>query len=69
MSRFHDIAHELLALGYREMRRRGSHRLFSHPVLGIMVVPHHPGRDIRPRLAVTIRWQIKRAQRRHTAGT
>ncbi|MGH9204111.1 MAG: type II toxin-antitoxin system HicA family toxin [Vicinamibacterales bacterium] len=37
-------------LGFAEVRRRGSHRLYRHPDGRGTTVPFHAGRDISPSL-------------------
>ncbi len=38
----------LLALGFSEVRQRGSHKQFRHPDGRATTVPFHTGRDISP---------------------
>ncbi|MBI1943138.1 MAG: type II toxin-antitoxin system HicA family toxin [Betaproteobacteria bacterium] len=38
----------LLALGFAEVRQRGSHKQFRHPDGRATTVPFHAGRDISP---------------------
>lgn len=38
----------LNALGFIEVRQRGSHKQFRHPDGRATTVPFHPGRDISP---------------------
>ncbi|MFH1897195.1 MAG: type II toxin-antitoxin system HicA family toxin [Candidatus Desantisbacteria bacterium] len=38
----------LEALGFLEVRQRGSHRQYRHPDGRCTTVPFHPGRDISP---------------------
>lgn len=38
----------LLALGFVEVRQRGSHKQFRHPDGRGTSVPCHPGRDVSP---------------------
>jgi predicted RNA binding protein YcfA (HicA-like mRNA interferase family) len=40
----------LLALGFAEVRQRGSHKQFRHPDGRCTTVPFHAGRDISPSL-------------------
>ena len=40
----------LNALGFREVRQRGSHKRFRHPDGRSTTVPMHKGRDISPLL-------------------
>jgi len=40
----------LLALGFAEIRQRGSHKQFRHPDGRATTVPFHQGRDISPGL-------------------
>lgn len=40
----------LNALGFREVRQRGSHKRFRHPDGRATTVPVHPSRDISPLL-------------------
>nr|VFJ47964.1 MAG: Predicted RNA binding protein YcfA, dsRBD-like fold, HicA-like mRNA interferase family [Candidatus Kentron sp. DK] len=35
-------------LGFREVRQRGSHKQFRHPLGRTTTVPFHKGRDISP---------------------
>jgi len=43
-----EVATILEALGFIEIRQRGSHRQYRHPVGRGTTVPFHPGRDISP---------------------
>lgn len=38
----------LVALGFKEVRQRGSHKQFRHESGGGTTVPFHKGRDISP---------------------
>ena len=38
----------LEALGFSELRQRGSHKQFRHPDGRCTTVPFHPGRDVSP---------------------
>ncbi len=38
----------LAALGFVEVRQKGSHKQFRHPDGRATTVPFHPGRDISP---------------------
>ena len=38
----------LIALGFAEVRQRGSHKQFRHPDGRATTVPFHAGRDISP---------------------
>ena len=40
----------LSALGFEEVRQRGSHKQFRHPDGRVTTVPFHKGRDISPTL-------------------
>ena len=40
----------LSALGFAQVRQRGSHRQFKHPDGRMTTVPFHKGRDISPSL-------------------
>jgi len=40
----------LVALGFAEVRQRGSHKQFRHPDGRATTVPFHQGRDISPGL-------------------
>jgi len=40
----------LRALGFEEIRQRGSHKQFRHPDGRMTTVPFHKGRDIAPTL-------------------
>ncbi len=40
----------LEALGFVEVRQRGSHKQFRHPDGRVTTVPFHQGRDISPAL-------------------
>jgi predicted RNA binding protein YcfA (HicA-like mRNA interferase family) len=43
-----EVATILEALGFIEIRQRGSHRQYRHPDGRGTTVPFHPGRDISP---------------------
>ena len=43
-----EIISILEALGFAEVRQRGSHKQFRHPDGRSTTVPVHPGRDISP---------------------
>jgi len=43
-----EVVARLEKLGFVEVRRRGSHRLFRHPDGRGTTVPFHSGRDISP---------------------
>lgn len=43
-----EVASRLEALGFREIRQRGSHEQFRHPDGRSTTVPFHSGRDISP---------------------
>ena len=43
-----EIISILEALGFAEVRQRGSHKQFRHPDGRGTTVPVHPGRDISP---------------------
>jgi predicted RNA binding protein YcfA (HicA-like mRNA interferase family) len=40
----------LLALGFEQVRQRGSHKQFRHPDGRVTTVPFHKNRDISPTL-------------------
>ena len=42
------VVDKLLALGFVEVRQRGSHKQFRHPDGRGTTVPYHSGRDISP---------------------
>ena len=46
----HDVISRLEALGFVEVRQRGSHQQFRHPDGRGTTVPVHKGRDISPAL-------------------
>jgi predicted RNA binding protein YcfA (HicA-like mRNA interferase family) len=43
-----EVVARLLALGFVEVRQRGSHKQFRHPDGRATTVPFHKGRDISP---------------------
>jgi len=43
-----EVAGILRALGFEEVRQRGSHKQFRHRDGRVTTVPFHPGRDISP---------------------
>jgi predicted RNA binding protein YcfA (HicA-like mRNA interferase family) len=43
-----EVAAVLAALGFVEVRQRGSHKQYKHPDGRFTTVPFHPGRDISP---------------------
>jgi predicted RNA binding protein YcfA (HicA-like mRNA interferase family) len=43
-----EVVSLLRALGFEEIRQRGSHKQFRHPDGRITTVPFHAGRDISP---------------------
>lgn len=45
-----EVAALLLALGFQEVRQRGSHKQYRHPDGRCTTVPFHAGRDISPTL-------------------
>lgn len=45
-----EVAAILLALGFVEVRQRGSHKQYRHPDGRGTTVPFHAGRDIAPSL-------------------
>ena len=45
-----EVAGLLLALGFQEVRQRGSHRQYRHPDGRGTTVPFHAGRDVSPTL-------------------
>ena len=45
-----EIVRLLRALGFEEVRQRGSHKQFRHPDGRGTTVPFHKGRDIAPSL-------------------
>ena len=41
--------------GWREVRHRGSHAVFRHPSrAGLVIVPMHAGRTLKPKTAAAI---------------
>ncbi|MCC7424867.1 MAG: type II toxin-antitoxin system HicA family toxin [Planctomycetaceae bacterium] len=44
----HEVVARLLAIGFREVRQRGSHKQFRHADGRSTTVPFHKGRDISP---------------------
>ena len=48
----------LVALGFVELRQRGSHKQFRHPDGRVTTVPFHAGRDISPSLVRKIAQDI-----------
>lgn len=45
-----DVIKMLNAMGFEEVRQRGSHKQFRHPDGRATTVPFHKGRDIAPTL-------------------
>ncbi|MDT0630467.1 type II toxin-antitoxin system HicA family toxin [Rubrivirga sp. S365] len=45
-----EVIQLLLALGFEEVRQRGSHKQFRHPDGRATTVPFHKGRDVSPSL-------------------
>ena len=45
-----EVISVLRAMGFEEVRQRGSHKQFRHPEGGRTTVPVHGGRDIAPGL-------------------
>ena len=43
-----DVIALLVALGFEEVRQRGSHKQFRHPNGHATTVPVHRGRDVSP---------------------
>lgn len=43
-----EIVALLEALGFNEIRQRGSHKQFRHPDVRCTTVPFHAGRDVSP---------------------
>lgn len=43
-----EVAALLQALGFSEIRQRGSHKQYRHPDGRCTTVPFHPGSDISP---------------------
>jgi len=43
-----EVVRILEALGFEEVRQRGSHRQYRHPDGRCTTVPYHGGRDISP---------------------
>ena len=43
-----DVITLLVALGFEEVRQRGSHKQFRHPDGRATTVPVHRGRDVSP---------------------
>lgn len=44
----HEVVARLLALGFVEVRQRGSHKQFRHADGRATTVPFHKGRDVSP---------------------
>ncbi len=44
----HEVTVILKALGFKEVRQRGSHKQYQHPDGRCTTVPFHKGRDISP---------------------
>jgi predicted RNA binding protein YcfA (HicA-like mRNA interferase family) len=44
----HEVVSRLEALGFVEIRQRGSHKQFRHPDGRATTVPFHKGRDLSP---------------------
>jgi predicted RNA binding protein YcfA (HicA-like mRNA interferase family) len=50
-----ELVRLLQRAGWREVRRRGSHALLRHPSrTGLVTVPVHSGRTLKPKTAVAI---------------
>jgi predicted RNA binding protein YcfA (HicA-like mRNA interferase family) len=45
-----EVVAVLVALGFQEVRQRGSHKQFRHPDGRRTTVPFHKGRDLSPLL-------------------
>ena len=45
-----EVAAILQALGFQEVRQRGSHKQYRHPDGRQTTLPFHPGRDVAPTL-------------------
>ena len=58
----------LLALGFLEIRQRGSHKQYRHPDGRGTTVPFHAGQDISPTLIRKIARDIKMDPERFVAG-
>ena len=58
----------LEALGFVEVRQKGSHKQFRHPDGRATTVPFHPGRDISPILLRQIARDIGVTSEALTAG-
>ena len=43
---FRKLNRELLALGFRVVRQRGSHVFYAHPDGRATTVPNHPGEEV-----------------------
>ncbi|MCY4281692.1 MAG: type II toxin-antitoxin system HicA family toxin [Gammaproteobacteria bacterium] len=43
-----EVMRLLISAGFKETRRRGSHRQFRHPDGRATTIPFHKGRDISP---------------------
>ena len=43
-----EVVSILRAMGFEEVRQRGSHKQFRHPDGRVTTVPFHRGRDISP---------------------
>jgi predicted RNA binding protein YcfA (HicA-like mRNA interferase family) len=49
----------ILRLGFREVRRKGSHVFYRHPDGRVTTIPHHKGRDLARPLIVAILREIQ----------
>lgn len=58
----------LLALGFVEVRQRGSHKQYRHPDGRGTTVPFHAGRDVSPTLIRKIARDIKMDAEEFVAG-
>ena len=54
-----EVIRLLRALGFEEVRQRGSHKQFRHPDGRRTTVPFHKGRDISPSLLRKIARDIR----------
>jgi len=43
-----EVTQILAALGFKEVRQRGSHKQYRHADGRCTTVPYHPGRDLSP---------------------
>ena len=63
-----EVERLLLALGFLEIRQRGSHKQYRHPDGRGTTVPFHAGRDVSPTLIRKIARDIKMDPEEFVAG-